>query len=154
MDNWLKRHALDNEGKASRTYVVAERDVVVAYYTLAVGCLNLKSLPRRLRHNLPEQVPVMVLGRLAVDTEHSGQGIGGGLLREALQRTVQVAGQVGIRALVVHAIDDAAVRFYTRIGFSALPGEPRSLILPIETIIRAFAAPEPCVQHEEGETAS
>jgi GNAT superfamily N-acetyltransferase len=154
MDSWLKRHALDNEGKASRTYVVTEREVVVAYYTLAVGCLNLKSLPRRLRHNLPEQVPVMVLGRLAVDTEHSGQGIGSCMLREALQRTVQVAEQVGIRALVVHAINDEAVQFYTRIGFTALPGEPRSLLMPIETIIRAFAAPEPDERRVHTEAAS
>lgn len=139
MDAWLKTHALDNEGKASRTYVVSQRGSVVAYYTLAMGCINVKEMPRRLRHNLPNQVPVTVLGRLAVDNEHTGHGLGSALLREAMQRTIEVSEHVGVRALIVHAIDDEAARFYERYGFVPFPGEERSLILPLETIARAIA---------------
>lgn len=135
MDSWLKKHALGNEGKASRTYVVTERsNVVIAYYSLAMGGILVSDLPRRLRHDNPKQVPVTVLGQLAVDAQHAGRGLGGSLLREALSRTYQVAHSVGVRGVLVHAIDDLAERFYRRYGFVALPGGMKTLILPIESI--------------------
>jgi len=139
MDSWLKKHAIDDEGRASRTYVVAVRSQVVAYYTLAMGCMNVRTLPRKIRQNLPEQVPITVLGRLAVDVEHSGKGIGSALLQEAMQRTLEVAEHVGVRALVVHAIDNEAAQFYERFGFVRFPAGSLMLILPIETIADAIS---------------
>ena len=136
LDAWLRAHALDNEGKASRTYVVtpAGGDAVVAYYTLAAGSVALRDIPRKYRHDMPNPVPVMVLGRLALDRRHHGRGIGAGLLREAMRRTLSVARQAGVRMLVLHALDDGAAAFYARYGFKPFPADPRTMMLPIETI--------------------
>lgn len=145
LDDWLRSHALDNEGKASRSYVVTARTgedagSVVAYYTLAVGSVTREEVPRKLRHGLPNPVPVMVLGRLAVDERHNGRGIGPGLLREAMQRTLQTAEIAGVRALIVHATDDDAVGFYSKYGFRIFPAGTRTLFLPIETVRQAMIA--------------
>lgn len=139
LDSWLKAHALDNEGKASRTYVVQARmgeDIgdVVAYYTLAYGSIIREEVPKKIRQGLPNPVPVMVLGRLAVDRRHAGKGIGPGLLREAMQRTAEASQIGGLRALIVHAIDDDAVNFYTKFGFQVFPAGTRTLFLPTETV--------------------
>ena len=139
MNAWLKHHALANEARASRTYVVAdEANSVVAYYSLAMGALERSALPGKLRHDLPPEVPVAVLGRLAVDNEHSGQGLGGALLAEGIRRTLQLANEIGVRGLVVHAIDDHAAGFYRQYAFVSLPGSPMSLILPVETMTTAL----------------
>ena len=87
-----------------------------------------------MRHGLPNPTPVMVLGRLAVDRAHSGRGIASALLKEAMIRTLRVSHEAGIRALVVHAIDDEAITVYTKYGFQIFPPETRTLLLPIETI--------------------
>lgn len=139
LDSWLRERALANEGRASRTYVVVaasgpQAGQVVAYYTLATGSVALADVRRRDRHNLPDPVPVMVLGRLAVDRRHGGQGLAGSMLREALSRTLEVAAIAGVRFLLVHAIDDEAARFYLRYGFHAFPPGGRTLFLPVETI--------------------
>lgn len=135
MNLWLREHALDNEGKVSRTYVVADAaGSVIAYYTLSTGRIDRWDMPKRMRHNLPEVVPVLVLGRLAVDRNHSSLGLGSGLLREAMIRTLEASRSIGIRALQVHTIDEAAEPFYLQYGFVRSPTEGRSLILPIETI--------------------
>ena len=144
LDEWLRAHALDNEDKASRTYVVtaqAGEDAghVVAYYALAYGSVVRTEVPKKIRQGLPNPVPVMVLGRLAVDRRHGGRGIGPSLLREAMQRTVQAAEIAGLRALIVHAIDDEAVGFYARYGFQVFPAGTRTLFLPIETLRQAIA---------------
>jgi ribosomal protein S18 acetylase RimI-like enzyme len=140
LDDWLRAHALENEDKASRTYVVTARsgEDVVAYYTLAYGSVIREEIPRKLRHGLPNPVPVMVLGRLAVDRGHGGKGLGPGLLREAMQRTAQAAEIAGLRALIVHAIDDEAVGFYAKYGFQVFPIGTRTLFLPTETLRKAI----------------
>ncbi len=141
MDSWLRDHALGNEGRVSRTYVIADAgDTVIAYYALATGRIDLHEMPKRLKHDMPPFVPVIVLGRLAVDRDHSNLGLGRGLLREAIQRTLSVSETVGIRALVVHAINDNAEKFYLQYGFRPSPTVGRSLILPIETIRLALGA--------------
>lgn len=145
LDEWLKAHALENEGKASRTYVVtaqtgADAGNVVAYYTLANGSVTREEVPRKIRQGLPNPVPTMVLGRLAVDKGHAGKGIGPGLLREAVQRTSQASQIAGIRALIVHAIDDNAVGFYAKYGFQVFPSGSRTMFLPIETLMQAIGA--------------
>ncbi|QNE07757.1 GNAT family N-acetyltransferase [Croceicoccus marinus] len=135
LDTWLRAHALDNEGKASRTYVVADFTMrVCAYYTLALGSVIRAEVPRKHRQNLPNPVPVMVLGRLAVDSRHGGRGLGPAMLREAMQRTLLVERQAGALALIVHAIDDDAVGFYAKYGFQVFPVGTRTMFLPVDTI--------------------
>ena len=143
LDAWLKVRALANEGRASRSYVIvaatgAQSGAVVAYYTLATGGVALRDLQSKYRHNLPDPVPVMVLGRLAVDHRHAGHRLGASMLREALRRTLQVSRAAGVRMLSVHAIDDAAVAFYLRYGFREFPAGSRTMFLPVETIAAAL----------------
>lgn len=143
LNHWLKAHALANEGRASRTYVVVAADGshagdVIGYYTLATGGVALSAIRGKHRHDLPDPVPVMVLGRLAVDQRHHGQAIGSTMLREAMHRTLDISRAVGVRMLMVHAIDDAAVAFYLRYGFHLFPTGSRTLFLPIETTATAF----------------
>jgi ribosomal protein S18 acetylase RimI-like enzyme len=145
LDEWLRAHALENEDKASRTYVVTARagedaGHVVAYYTLAYGSVVRTEVPKKIRQGLPNPVPVMVLGRLAVNRRHAGRGLGPSLLREAMQRTLQASEIAGLRALIVHAIDDDAVGFYAKYGFQVFPAGSRTLFLPIETLRRSIAA--------------
>ena len=143
LDDFLKQRALKNEGKASRTYVVASQSgedagSVAAYYTLAAGAVSRDDAPNWAKRNMPNPLPVIVLGRLAVDAKHQGKGIGKHLLREAMQRALEASRQIGARALVVHAIDDEAVSFYVPFGFQAFPTDSRTLFLPIETMAKSL----------------
>lgn len=140
LDEWLHKRAAANEGRASRTYVVtADRAVeVVAYYALAAGGVRVAEAPAKLRCNMPPLVPVMVLGRLAVDLRHQGSGLGSDLLGDAMRRTLQVSRIAGIRALIVHAIGERVVDFYRRYGFLDFPSGSRTLFLPVETILAAL----------------
>ena len=138
LNEWLRKHALKNEGATARTYVVTAGSVVVGYYTLASGGVARATLPGKLRRNAPEEIPVIVLGRLAADRNFERHGIGRGMLQEAIRKTLASSRTVGIRGLLVHAIDDEAVTFYTRHGFVAMPAEPRTLLLPVETAAAAL----------------
>ena len=139
LDDWLRRRAVQNEASgASRTYVVCVGRKVVGYYTLAAGAVAHAEAPGRLRRNMPDAVPVMVLGRLAVDRTIHGQGVGTGLLRDAVLRTVQAAEIVGIRAILVHAISEAARRFYEKYGFVASPLDPLTVMITVEEAVRTI----------------
>lgn len=145
LDEWLKVHALDIEGKASRTYVMTaeageDEGHVVAYYTLASGGVVRAEVRKKIRHGLPNPVPVMVLGRLAVDHKHKGKGIGPALLKEAMQRTLQLSEIAGLRALILHAIDDEAVSFYAKYGLQVFPAGTRTMFLPIESLREALGS--------------
>lgn len=130
LDEWLRKRALQNEKNgASRTFVVRAGMRVAGYYTLAVGSLDHDIAPGRAKRNMPNPIPVMILGRLAVDRAFQGKGLGAGLLRDAVFRTQQVAELAGIRALLVHAISPAAKRFYEGFGFVPSPVEPMTLVL-------------------------
>lgn len=132
LDDWLRRRARQNEESgASRTYVVCVGRRAVGYYTLAVGAVAHAEGPGRIRRNMPDPVPAMVLGRLAVDQAHQGQGIGTGLLRDAVLRTMQAADIAGIRAILVHAISEPAKRFYERYGFVASPVDPMTVMIRV-----------------------
>lgn len=134
LDDWLKRRALCNEALgASRTYVVGEAGKVVAYYCLANGALVHAAAPGRLRRNMPDPIPVMLVGRLAVDRRLHGRGVGGALVRDAIFRTLNAGAIAGIRAIMVHALDQDAARFYRRCGFLHSPVDPLILMLPLET---------------------
>jgi GNAT superfamily N-acetyltransferase len=140
LDNWLRRRAIQNEESgASRTYVVCAGSKVVGYYSLAVGAVSHALAPGRVRRNMPDPVPAMILGRLAIDREYQGIGLGVGLLRDAVLRTIQAADIAGIRVLLVHAISEAAKRFYEKCGFAASPVDPMTLMITIIEAVRILS---------------
>lgn len=128
---WLKKRALANAiSGASRCYVVCDaQNAVLGYYALAAGSLAAEAAPGRLRRNMPDPLPVIVLGRLAVHRGCSGQGIGSGLLKDAVLRSLQAAELIGVRALMCHAIDDEAAAFYLKHGFVRSPLQARLLLV-------------------------
>jgi GNAT superfamily N-acetyltransferase len=139
LDDWLKRRALKNELEgASRTYVLCTGEVVVAYYCLANGAVAQTSATGGVRRNMPDPIPVMVIGRLAVDRQWQSKGIGRALLRDAILRTVQAAEIAGIRAILVHAISEDAKQFYEKCGFTASPIEPMTLMVKISNAIASL----------------
>lgn len=122
MDQWLSRRALRNQASgASRTFVVCDGGFVIAYYALASGAVTVSAAPGRMRRNMPDPVPVVVLARLAVDVSHQGMGIGRALVRDAGRRVIQAADLIGIRGLLVHALSDSAREFYEQLGFEPSP---------------------------------
>ena len=132
LDDWLRRRALRNEASgASRTYVVCAGGTVVGYYALASGGVAQAASTGRVRRNMPEPVPVMVVGRLAVDRRYQGRGVGRGLLRDAVLRTLQAAEIGGIRAILVHAISEEARTFYESCGFAQSPVDPMTLMITV-----------------------
>ena len=143
LNDWLRRHANRNqESGASRTYVVCEHagNRVIGYYCLAAGAVARSGAPGRVRRNMPEPIPVMVLGRLAIDRVQQGRGVGRGLLRDAILRTLHAAEIIGIRAILVHAISQEARRFYEQNGFHASPIDPMTLMLPLAEVQREVSS--------------
>jgi GNAT superfamily N-acetyltransferase len=133
LDEWLKRRARQNEvGGASRTYVICEDLRVIGYYSLAAGSVLREAATGRVRRNMPDPVPVALLGRLAVDSRWQGKGLGAALLRDAVLRVVGAAGSIGVRALLVHAISDEAKSFYERFGFRVSATDPMTLMITID----------------------
>ncbi len=136
LNAWLIKQALRNEASgASRTFIAGSGRAVAGYYALAAGSVERMRAPGRIRRNMPEPLPVMVLGRLAVDIRWQGRGVGQGLLKDALLRTVAVSRQAGIRALVVHAISEEARLFYMRHGFLESPLDEMTLMLGLENLM-------------------
>ena len=130
LDDWLRRRALPNQASgASRTYVIRAGKHVVGYYALAAGAVAPAEATGRTRRNMPNPVPVMVIGRLAIDTGYQGRGLGRALLRDAVLRTMQAADIAGIRAMLVHAISEDAKLFYQRCGFQPSPLDPLTLMI-------------------------
>lgn len=133
LDNWLKKRAYPNQiNGASRTYVVSEGKRVVAYYCLASGALELNNTPASIRRNMPDPVPIALLGRLTVDKVYQGRGLGVALLQDATVRTAQAAGILGIRGLLVNALSVEAKAFYQHHGFVSSPTQPMTLILSLK----------------------
>lgn len=142
LDEWLKRRARKAEGASARTYIVASGDEVAGYYCIASAGAELETLPSKLRRNMPKIVPLAVLGRLAVAQSWQGQGLGADLLQDALKRIALASEVLGVRALLVHAIDDQARSFYMRQAeFLEFPADTRTLYLSIETIMAAIGVP-------------
>ena len=131
LNDWLLRHALQAQGSGSaRTFVVIDNASVLGYYSLVVGQVEPMDATERIRKGMGQYpIPAMLLARLAVATSAQGQGIGMGLLQDAIRRTLNVAEQAGIRALLTHPIDDEAARFYQRFGFEASPLRQGQLLL-------------------------
>ena len=132
LNDWLKQQALKNEvSGASRTFVVCKDLQVIGFYALAVGSVNRQEAPGKIKRAMPEPIPVMVLGRLAVDIHWQKNKIGRGLLKDAVLRTFKAAKHAGIRALVVHALSEEARNFYLRHGFQESPLNQFTLMLPL-----------------------
>jgi len=136
LDQWLR--ARSSEGLSARTYVLcttAKPDRVIGYFSISAAIEQRSALPSaKLRRGMPEQVPLLLIGRLAVDAEYTGRGIGSALLVDALQRCLAASEIAGVRGVVAHAIDDAAVLFYERHGFIRCPLGERVMLMPIETV--------------------
>ena len=140
LNDWLRHRALKNESRFSRTYVVCEGNRVVAYFCISAGAVERARAPGKVRRNPPDTIPVSVIGRLAVSRDHAGKGLGADLLSDALRRSAVASQSIGIGVVLVHAKDDAAMRFYMKCAeFIEYPEDSRTLFLPIETVIAAFS---------------
>lgn len=141
LNTWLLRHALANqESRAARTIVVCSGRRVVGYYALAAGSVAHAVATGKIRRNMPDPVPMALLGRLAVDKSAQGFGVGAGLLQDAVLRVTQAADLLAIRGLMVDAMDEQASRFYEKFGFrpsTALPLKLMVTLAEIERILRA-----------------
>jgi GNAT superfamily N-acetyltransferase len=132
LDDWLIRRARANQvSGASRSFVVCADEIVVGYYALAAGGVHAAAAPGRFRRNMPEPIPVAVLGRLAVDRAYHGRGLGRALFRDSGLRVMQAAQAIGIRGMLVHAVSDKAKAFYLALGFSESPIEPMTLMVTL-----------------------
>lgn len=135
LDTWLARRAKANQiSGASRTFVVSREGRVIAFYALAAGAIASNEAPGRIRRNMPDPIPVFVLGRLAVDRSQQGKGLGSLLLRDAALRTGQAARHGGIAGLLVHAMSEQAKRFYLQWGFVQSPSNPLILLARIKDL--------------------
>lgn len=136
LDRFLQRHALvSQQANAAQTYLGLHDDTVIGFYSLVVGEVAHGEAPERLTKGLARHpVPIMVLARLAVDLGWQGRGIGAGLLKDAMRRTLQAADIGGIRAFAVHAKDEYAQRFYAHFGFVSAPTDPLHLFLLIKDL--------------------
>jgi GNAT superfamily N-acetyltransferase len=141
LDDWLKRHAHHNDAEGgSRTFVIRVGRRVVGYYCVAASSLMPTIATGRVRRNMPDPVPVILLGRLAVDRAWHGKGVGSDLLRDAVLRTLAAGDAIGVRALLVHAISPEAKTFYERHGFKTSPIEPMTLMITLADARRAYIA--------------
>jgi GNAT superfamily N-acetyltransferase len=140
LNRYLKRYALANQrANGAQTYLGLSGDDIIGFYSLVVGHVIYDDAPERLTKGLSRNpVPVMLLARLAVDLGWQGKGVGTGLLRDAMQRTLQVADIAGVRAFLVHAKGDAARAFYEHFDFAPSPTDPYHLYLLVSDIRKAM----------------
>jgi hypothetical protein len=140
LSDWLRNNALASEGQSARTYVACENNVVVGYYCIATGSVERKALPSKMKRQqgLPNQMPVAIIGRLARDLTHKGTGLGLDLLQDALRRIVSASEIIGVRCVLVHAIDDKAAKFWKDSEFTEYLDGSRTFFMPVEKIIGAL----------------
>jgi predicted N-acetyltransferase YhbS len=139
LDDWLTRRARANHASgASRCYVACTDDRVVGYCALAAGTVRVETAPGRFRRNMPDPVPVIVLGRLAVDRAWKGRGLVRALVRDASLRVVQAADLVGVRGMLVQALSDEARAFYQTMGFGPSPLDQMTLMVTVDDLRRAL----------------
>jgi GNAT superfamily N-acetyltransferase len=132
LNNWLVRRALGNQASGTnRTWVVTEAgsDRVVAFYASSTASIIRSSAPKAFGRNQPAKLPPILLGRMAVDVSHAGQGLGAALLKHFMLKAVEVAVAVGVRVLLVHVKDDEAKHFYEHYGFTESPVDPMTLLM-------------------------
>ncbi len=140
LNDWLRHHALKNESRFSRSYVVCNGNRVIAYYRISAGAIQRSIAPGKIRRNAPATIPISGIGRLAVRRNHAARGLGTDILTDALRRIALASQNIGIGAVLVHAKSDAAKRFYMRCAeFIEYPADSRILFLPIETVMKALS---------------
>ena len=139
LNRFLKRFALANQqAQSTQTYVACRDTIVVGYYSLAFGSVAPEQTPERVKKGLARHpVPVMILARLAIDQSMQSKGLGQGLLKDALERTVRAADIGGLRAMLVHAKDDSARAFYEHFNFEPSPTDPYHLFMLLKDLKRA-----------------
>ena len=139
LDDWLKRRAAANQATgASRTFVVCEGAAVVAYYALASSAVTSAGTPGRFSRNIPDPIPVVVLGRLAIVESHQKCGLGRALFQDVARRVLHAASDIGIRGILVHALSDKAKTFYLHLGFEASPLDPMTLMVTLTDLRQAI----------------
>ena len=144
LNQWLVRRASPNQTSgASRTFVVHDDSRVVAYYALASSAIAVVSAPGRFRRNMPDPIPVVVLGRLAVSTTHHGLGFGRALFQDAGRRVIRAADAIGIRGMIVHALSDQARNFYLGLGLDESPLDPLTLMTTVADLSAACGVAAP-----------
>jgi predicted N-acetyltransferase YhbS len=133
LDDYLRTRALSNHREgASRCFVTCQKGRVVGYYALASTAIQRADTPGKVRRNMPDPVPAILLSRLAIDVKEQRMGLGKNLLRDAISRCVQVADTIGVRAMLVHALHDDARNFYSHFDFEPSPTDPLHLLLLIK----------------------
>jgi predicted N-acetyltransferase YhbS len=140
LSEWLKKKALKNQiSGASKTFVVCDNQQVVAFYSLAAGSLEHQFVNAKVKRNQPNPIPVVILGRLAVDKTYQNKGLGLDLVRDAIQRVFSASEAIGIRAILVHAIDESAKTFYEqKCGFTPSGFQDKTLVLLLTDIEQTF----------------
>jgi len=140
LNDYLQKYALQNQKKhAARTYVATRGNRIVGYYSLAYGSVSLDEAPQNVKSGLARHpIPVILLARLAVDSAEQARGLGTALLKDALLRTIQAAEIAGLRAMLVHAKDDSAKRFYEKFGVEPSPIDAYHLFLGLSNILSSF----------------
>mgnify|MGYP000974784581 CR=1 FL=1 len=139
LDEWLKRRAMQNQvNGASRTFVTCQINKVVGYYALASSAVVPAQAPGRFKRNMPDPIPVVVLGRLAVHKSHQGQGLGRALFQDAARRVLYAATAIGIRGILVHALNPAAKAFYLQLGLTESPLDPMMLMVTLAALQAAL----------------
>jgi GNAT superfamily N-acetyltransferase len=135
LDDWLKKRALKNQvSGASRCFVLCKGKQVIGYYSLSAGAISHESAPKSMRRNMPDPLPVLLLGRLAIHKDYHNQGLGSALLRDAMLRAVNIAHNTGVFAILVHALSGEAKKFYLSRGFVESPLQPMTLMMTLETV--------------------
>lgn len=133
--DWLQRRARANEeAQGSRCFVVCEGERVIGYYALAAGSIQRAHARGSVRRNMPDPIPAIVLGRLAIDLRWQGQGLGADLLQDVVLRALRASKEIGARVLLCHAIDEDARQFYLHHGFVESTFDPLTLMLDLKKV--------------------
>jgi len=137
LDDWLKNRALkSNAAGDSRVFVVCDDALeVVGYYAISAGSVGRDNAVGKIKRNAPDPIPMALIGRLAVRNDLQGQGIGPALLRDAILRISQASQHIGVRGVLVHALDEEAARFYVRMGFRPSPASDFHLMISLKDIV-------------------
>jgi GNAT superfamily N-acetyltransferase len=139
LNGWLENKVLSNDTRdASRCFVICDNNKVIGYYAFATGAVDRSEAPSKTRRNMPNPIPVLVLGRLAIDSNHQGQRLGSHLLKDCMLRAIAVSEHVAFKALLVYAISEDAKRFYENFGFKESPIDPMTLLLSLSDIRQHF----------------
>ena len=139
LDEWLKKRANKNhQSGASRCFVLCDEQKVIGFYSLSAGAIAHECSPKAMRRNMPDPLPVLLLGRLAIDKAYHNLGLGSALLRDAMIRAVSIAKEAGVFALLVHALSPQAKQFYLSRGFIESPLQSMTLMMTIDTIRSVF----------------